>query len=91
MHGNGRCLRGREELRADFRKGFQAFSIEQEVSNSELVVRGQWAVEISEVESTLTPRGGGETTHMHSTTVTALGQQTDGSWKVGRVVGLVQP
>ncbi len=27
--------------------------------------------------------------HVHSTTVVALQQQSDGSWKVGRVLGLV--
>jgi len=91
VHGNGRCVCGREELRGDFLKGFEAFSIEQDVSNPEVVVRGQWAFEISEVESTLTPHGGGEATHVHSTTVVALRHQADGSWKVGRVVGLVQP
>jgi ketosteroid isomerase-like protein len=81
---------GREELRGDFLKGFEAFSIEQDVSNPELVVRGRWAFEISEVESGLTPRRGGEVTHVRSTTVVALNQQSDGSWKVGRVLGLVQ-
>jgi hypothetical protein len=29
-------------------------------------------------------------THVRSTTVVALNQQSDGSWKVGRVLGLVQ-
>jgi len=91
VHGDGRCVRGREELKADFLKGFEAFSIEQEVSNPEVVVRGQWAFEIAEVESTLTPRRGGKATHVHSTTVVALSQQPDVSWKVGRVLGLVQP
>ena len=32
VHGNGRCVRGRDELKADFLKGFEAFSIEQSVS-----------------------------------------------------------
>jgi uncharacterized protein (TIGR02246 family) len=91
VHGNGRCVRGREEVRRDFLKGCEAFSIEQDVSNPEVVVRGQWAFEISEVESTLTPHRGGDATHVHATTIVALNQQSDGSWKVSRVVGLVQP
>ena len=88
VHGNGRSVRGREELKEDFLKGFEAFSIQQDVSNPEVVVSGRWTFEISEVESTLTPRCGGEATHVHSTTVVALSQQPDGSWKVGRVLGL---
>ena len=91
VHGNGRCVCGREELREDFLKGFEAYSIEQNVSNPEVVVRGGWAFEISEVESRLTPRRGGEATQVRSTTVVALSQQPDGSWKVGRVLGLVRP
>lgn len=91
VHGNGRCVCGREGLKEDFLKGFEAFSIEQSVSNSEVVVRGSRAFEISEVESRLTPRRGGEAAHVHSTTVVALNRQPDGSWKVGRALGLAQP
>jgi uncharacterized protein (TIGR02246 family) len=91
VHGNGRVVRGRDELKADFQKGFEAFSIQQDVSSTEVVIRGRWAFEISEVESTLTPHCGGESTHIHSTTVVALRQHSDGSWKVGRVLGVLDP
>ena len=89
VHGNGRCVRGREDLKADFLKGFESFSIEQNVSSTEVVVRGGWAFEIAEVESKLTPQCGGESTHVHSTTIVALNRQSDGSWKVGRVLGVL--
>ena len=89
VHGNGRCVSGREELKADFRQGFEAFSIDHDISNIEVVVRGKWAMEIAEVASTITPRRGGEVMQVHSTTVVALRRQPDGSWKVGRVLGLV--
>jgi len=88
VHGNGRCVRGRDELKADFLKGFESFSIEQNVSSAEVVVRGTWAFEIAEVDSRLTPRCGGDTTKVHSTTVVALSRQPDGSWKIGRVLGV---
>lgn len=88
VHGDGRCVCGRDNLKADFRKGFEAFSVEQSVSSPEITVRGRWACEVSKVESTLTHRSG-ESTHVHSTTVVALNRQLDGSWKIGRVLGLV--
>ena len=91
VHANGRCVCGQEELKEDFLKGFEVCSIEQSVSNAEVVVRGTWAFEISEVESRLAPLRGDEAAHVRSTTVVALSQQPDGSWKVGRVLGLVQP
>jgi ketosteroid isomerase-like protein len=33
VHCDGRCVRGREELKQDFVRGFEAFSIEQEGLN----------------------------------------------------------
>ena len=89
VDGNGRCIHGRDELKADFLKGLESFSIEQNVSSAEVVIRGRWAIEIAEVESTLTPQCGGKSTHIHSTTIVALNRQSDGSWKVGRVLGLL--
>lgn len=89
VHGNGRCVRGREELKTDFLKGFEAFSIEQNVSSAEVVVRGRWAFEISEVETRLTPHLGGESQQVRSITIVALNRQSDASWKVGRVLGVL--
>jgi len=89
VHGNGRCVRGRDELKTDFLKAFESFWIEQNVSSAEVVVRGRWAFEIAEVESRLKPQGGGESTQVHSTTIVALNLQSDGSWKIGRVLGLL--
>ncbi len=89
VHGNGRCVRGREEVKADFVKGFEAFSIELNVSSTEVVLRGRWAFEIADVESTLIPVGGGKPIRISSTTVVALGRQPDGAWKIGRVLGVL--
>jgi uncharacterized protein (TIGR02246 family) len=89
VHATGRCVRGRDELKMDFRNAFDAFSIVQNVSTAGLVVRGSWTLEIADIETKLTPRTGGEQTVFHSTTVTALKRQSDGSWKVGRVLGVL--
>ncbi len=90
VHGNGRCVRGKDELKADFSKGFEAFSIEQNILSSEVVIRGSWAFEISEVETNLTPNAGSVSTQVRSTTVVALNRQSDGSWRVGRVLGVLE-
>jgi uncharacterized protein (TIGR02246 family) len=89
VHGNGRCVHGRDELKTDFQKGLEAFSIEQNVSSAEVVVRGRWAFEISEVETRLTPHLGGESKNVHSITIVALNRQSDASWKIGRVLGVL--
>ncbi|HXW93821.1 MAG TPA: DUF4440 domain-containing protein [Terriglobales bacterium] len=88
VHGNGRCVCGKEALKADFRKGFEAFAMKQSVSSPEVIVRGRWAFEISEVESRLANRSG-ESTCLHSTTVVALSQESTVRGKVGRVLGFV--
>lgn len=89
VHGDGRCVCGKDEVKADFLNGFESFSIEQSVSNVEVIVRGPWAFEISAIETKLTPRSGGEATCIQSTTVVGLYRQPDGSWKVRRVVGVL--
>ena len=86
IHGNGRCVCGKGELKADFLKGFERFSIDQKVSSADVIFRGKWAFEIGEVESTMTPVSGGVQIHAHSRTVVVL-VQSDSSWKVARVLG----
>jgi ketosteroid isomerase-like protein len=53
VRGNGRCVCGKNELRADFLRGFEQFAIDQRGSSAEVIVRDKWAFEIGEVESTL--------------------------------------
>ena len=40
VHGNGRCVCGKEAVKADFLEGFGRFAISQKVSASEVIVRG---------------------------------------------------
>jgi len=88
VHGNGRCVCGREAVRSDFLEGFRRFAIEQKISPSEVIVVEKWAFEISEVESVLTPIQGGQQVHAHSRTIVVLARQSDSSWRVCRVLGL---
>jgi len=89
VHGNGRCVHGKDELKRDFFQAFERFTIEQTVSSAEVVFRGRWAFEIAEVKSTLSPVAGGDAFHVASTTVVALSRQPNGAWKIGRVVGVI--
>jgi uncharacterized protein (TIGR02246 family) len=89
VHGNGRCVSGKDDLRADFLKGFERFRIDQKVSSADVTFRDKCAFEIGEVESKLTPVLGGVQIHAHSRTVVVLLRQSDSSWKVARVLGLI--
>ena len=89
VHGDGRCVRGKDEFAADFERAFESFHIDQRVLDPEVTIRGDWAFEIAKVESILTPVGGGETIRAVTTTIVVLHRQVDGAWKVARVVGLL--
>jgi uncharacterized protein (TIGR02246 family) len=89
VHGNGRCVFGKEGVKADFSDAFKRFVVDQSVSPTEVIVGEKWAFEISEVESDLTPVQGGQAMHTHSRTVVVLSRQPDASWKVCRVLGLL--
>jgi len=89
VHGDGRCIRGKDEFEADFSKAFESFRIDQRVVDPEIKVRGDWAFEIARVESTLIPISGGETKRAITTTLVCLRRQPEGSWKVARVMGLL--
>jgi len=90
VHGDGRCVRGRSEWKADFVKAFESCRIDQRVVNPEIAIRGDWAFEIATVESTLTPIGGTEPVHVVTMTLVALRRQPDGAWKMARVIGLLE-
>ena len=89
VHGDGRCIRGKDEFEADFLKAFESFRIEQRVVDPEINIRGNWAFEIASVESTLKPIQGGEAIRAITTTLVAMRKQPDGAWKVARVIGLI--
>lgn len=89
VHGDGRSICGRDELEADFQKAFESFRIDQRVLDPEIMIRGNWAFEIAKVEIALTPIRGGETKRSTTTTLVALRRQAGGSWKVARVMGLL--
>ena len=89
VHGDGRCIRGKNEFEDDFLKAFETFRINQKVVDPEIRIRGNWALEIAKVESTLTPIRGGDVIRAITTTLVALRRQPGGSWKVARVVGLL--
>lgn len=60
IHRDGRWVRGRNELKADFLKAFEFCRIDQQVVDPEIAIRGDWAFEIAKVDSALTPACGGE-------------------------------
>ena len=88
IYGDCRCLCGKDALRAELSKGFGVFDFEQRDSSAEIIVHDNWALEFSEVESTVTAIGGGAQIQRHSRIIAVFARQSDASWKVARVIGL---
>ncbi len=89
VHGNGRCVVGKNAVEADFLAGFANFLVDQEVTFAEITFVGNYVLDIAEVTTSLTPVAGGQAMNVRSQAVTILRSQPDGSWKVARVVGLI--
>jgi ketosteroid isomerase-like protein len=88
VFGNGRCVSGKEELKAAFIAGFLRFDIERRVVSAEVLIRDKWAFEIDEMEGKLTPVRGGAQIHARLDTLVVFERQSDASWKVARLVDL---
>jgi uncharacterized protein (TIGR02246 family) len=89
VRGNGRCVCGREEIKADFLKRVGRFDFDRKFSSAEIIVRDKWAMEICEMETALTGVGGGIQVQTHSRVVILFARQPDTSWKVARVLELL--
>ena len=89
VHGSGRCACGKEELKREFLEALRFVDVERTVPTSEVVVHDNWAIEIEEVDSTRVLEGGNMSVDTHFKAVFVFRRQSDGSWKVARVMELV--
>jgi ketosteroid isomerase-like protein len=89
VFGNGRCVSGKEELKAAFMSGFGRFDMERRVVSAEVLLRDKWAFEIDEMEGKLTPIRGGTEIRAHLKTIVVFKRQSDASWKVARLLDLL--
>lgn len=88
VHGDGRCISGKEQLRTDCLHAFQRFDAEPSVLSSEVSLRGKRAIELLEVETVRTAIGNDPSVREHFTYVVVFALQSDTSWKVSRIIEL---
>jgi uncharacterized protein (TIGR02246 family) len=89
VHGNGQCVCGKKEVQSHIANSFGRFDIDRRYLPAETVVVGKWAIEIRELETTLTTVRGGIQLHASSRTLIVFVRQADASWKVTRVLELL--
>ena len=86
---DGRCASGKDVLAAGLLEVFRLYDVERRILRSEVTVRDNWSFEIDEMDSTATPLRHGNEIHAHVKTVLVYARQADGSWKVARLLELV--
>jgi uncharacterized protein (TIGR02246 family) len=89
VHGNGQCECGKKELQSHIANSFGRFDIDRRYLPAETVVAGKWAIEIRELETTLATVQGGIQLHTSARTLIVFVRQADASWKVTRVLELL--
>ena len=86
---DGRCICGKEALKALLQHAFALYDVEREVLSSRVVMRDRWAIELDELESTVTPVSNGMYINAHLKAVIVYRRQADGEWKVARLMELL--
>jgi uncharacterized protein (TIGR02246 family) len=89
VHRDGRCVCGKEELKANLSHFFGMSDTERRLSSSDLIIHEKWAFQINEVESTTTAVRGGAPVHVQARSVVVFARQPDGSWKIARMIELL--
>ncbi len=91
VHGDGQCIRGKEELKRFFQDILDRYDIRGGISSSDVVIHGAWAVEIDKMETTRTQYNSAMSVDVALQAVFVFSRQLDNSWKVARVIELQDP
>ena len=89
VQGNGQCVCGKKELQSDIANSLGRFEFDRRYLPAETVVVGKWAIEIRELETTLTTVRGAIQVHASSRSLLVFVRQAGTSWKVTRVLELL--
>lgn len=88
IHADGRCIHGKDDVTRFFQDLFDQFDIEGTISSSEVVIHGNWAVEIDKIETKRTEYESSMSVRASLQAVFLFSRQVDDSWKVSRLVEL---
>ena len=86
---DGRCVAGKEAVHAELRHAFSLYDIERKALSTGIVIQDNWAIELDEMDSTMTPVKDGMEIRAHVKTVIVYGRRRDGEWKVARLMELL--
>ena len=87
MSDGGASLTGRAAITASFGEMLRQFTSRATIEPVETEVAGDWAFMRTAVSGTLEPRAGGAAIPLDGKEIVIARRQTDGSWKVARLIG----
>ena len=87
---DGRCICGKDALKEILRHVFGLYDVERKILSSRVVTRDQLAIELDEMESTMTSVSSGMEIRARVKIVIVYGRQTDGAWKIARLMELLE-
>lgn len=91
MPAGAPTVSGRAEVVASFGAFFRAYTSQARIEPIETHIAGDWAWARTRVSGTLTPKAGGPAIELRSREIAILRRESDGSWKVARLIGNSAP
>ena len=85
---DGRCVTGKEAVHTELQHAFSLYDVERKALSTGIMLRDKWAIELDEMDSTMTPVTDGMEIRAHVKSVIVYGRQRDGEWKVARLMEL---
>ena len=86
---DGRCICGKAALKTVLQHVFGMYDVQRNILSSRALTRDRWAIELDELESTMTPVNNERDIYAHVKTVIVFGRQADGEWKIARLMELL--
>lgn len=86
---DGQCVNGKQAVRATLQHIFSLFDLERRTLASGVIIRDNWAIELDEMDSAITSVRGGIEVRAHVKAVIVYARQSNGDWKVARLMELL--
>ena len=86
---DGRCVNGKAALQTTLQHIFSLYDVERRTLASGVIVRDDWAIELDEMDSAATSVSSGMEVRAHVKTVIVYARQSNGDWKVARLMELL--
>ena len=86
---DGQCVNGKEAVRATLQHIFSLYDVERRTLASGVIIRDNWAIELDEMDSEMTSVSSGMEVRAHVKTVIVYARQSNGDWKIARLMELL--